>query len=497
MSSCTKKPAVLVQPKVSSYLFSKVVSVTFVAALLIVHSTVHAASLSLIPSNPSGSYTVGQIFTVPVFVSTRNAEAMNAVSAVVSFPQSTLELISIDKNGTIVDFWIGDSGYSNADGKATFEGGVYNPGYTGANGKIVSLVFRAKSVGTATISFSSASVLANDGQGSNILETTGTASVIIRAAVDAPSTTNTTSTTLPELSISSPTHPDQNKWYSSTSATLVWKLLPGTTAVRTLVDRNPDSIPSVLSTPPITETDVTLPDGVSYFHLQGRDATGWGRVSHFKIQIDTQVITPPQIAPFAGALTEGDPVAVTGSAEAHRLVTIYMKGGGGQLLHQSTQSGSDGRFSFVWSGKLPSDAYTVYGIATNDHGIPSAPSVNLNLLIQESAITRVGWPLLNVLTLIFVGLALLMGIFMWIWFIIHRVNRFRKKIRGEVKEADKHIRARFAKLENAVIEHIRILRSEQSKRKLTPHEEKIIVDLGKFIEETEEEIEKEVDRIGK
>jgi len=55
-------------------------------------------------------------------------------------------------------------------GNVHFEGIVFNPGYTGPNGSIVKIVFRAIAAGSAAVEFVNGSVLANDGNGTNILD---------------------------------------------------------------------------------------------------------------------------------------------------------------------------------------------------------------------------------------------------------------------------------------------------------------------------------------
>jgi hypothetical protein len=475
----------------------------FLLALLILVSLLssfhqaRAADLKLVPSNSSGSYSVGQVFTVPVFVSTKDSEAaMNAVSGVITFPKNILELISLDKNGSIVDFWIGDNSLSNNDGKAHIEGGVYTPGYSGSNGKIISLVFKAKAVGTGTISFASATVLANDGQGTNILDQTGTAAISVKAGVTPEVTANTPSDTLSEVTIYSSTHPDQNAWYTSTAVSLSWRLIPGTVAIRTALDKSPSTIPTVISSPPLTDKDVTVTDGVSYFHLQARDATGWGRVAHFRIQVDTAAVDIPRLDALPGRINEGDKLYITGKAQPDVQVTVFVTGSG-ETSQKSAQSDASGNFSIVWSNKLPPDAYTINAKATNARGIDSAKSPNVLVVVQESGITRIGWPILNIITIFILVSALIALIIIWLLYLSHRISGYRRRVRAEVKEADRHIHAKFKKLEDAVIEQIRLLREDQSKRKLTSREEKIITALGKFIEDAEEDIESEVENIGR
>lgn len=139
--------------------------VFLVVALLAFALPAHAATLSF--TNPPG--TVGQTLSVSVLVSAASGESLNGVSARVNFPTDKLTLLSVSKAGSIITFWAEEPSFSNSAGTASLEGIVPNPGYSGQGGRVLTFVFQVKAPGTATLSFGNASVLANDGRGTNIL----------------------------------------------------------------------------------------------------------------------------------------------------------------------------------------------------------------------------------------------------------------------------------------------------------------------------------------
>jgi hypothetical protein len=157
---------------------------------LFITSVASAASLHLSPS--SGSYTEGGILSVSVFVSSDSA--INAISGVLIFPQDKLEVISLSKDGSIMNLWVREPAFSNTGGTISLEGVVLNPGFVGNSGKILTVNFKTKSAGSAHISFNSGSVLANDGYGTNVLSSLGEANftikekVIIKRDVESPKT---------------------------------------------------------------------------------------------------------------------------------------------------------------------------------------------------------------------------------------------------------------------------------------------------------------------
>lgn len=143
-----------------------------------------AAALYFSPK--SGTYTVGKYFSVSVNVSTGDSAA-NAFQGTINFPADKLQLTSIiSKSGSIMSLWVEEPSFSNSDGTAHFAGVVLNPGFTGPSGKIITLNFKVKSAGKAHLGFSDGAVLANDGQGTNILSGFGAADFILNKISEAP-----------------------------------------------------------------------------------------------------------------------------------------------------------------------------------------------------------------------------------------------------------------------------------------------------------------------
>ena len=163
----------------------------FSICVLFFTHTAFAANLSLLPS--SGSYHVGDTISVRIVLSSSDQSA-NAVSGNLSFSKDVLTLNSISKSSSLISLWAQEPSYSNADGTVVMEGVILN-GYTGSNGMVVTMSFRAKAVGTANVKFTSSSVLANDGQGTNILTNTGQASFSISPALVKEKPTSSTTPT--------------------------------------------------------------------------------------------------------------------------------------------------------------------------------------------------------------------------------------------------------------------------------------------------------------
>jgi len=264
------------------------VSFTFVC-LAILSGTAQAATLYFSPS--SGSYTVGSLITLNIYISSED-QAINAASGVISFPQDKLEAVSLSKAGSIFNLWVQEPSFSNSAGTVDFEGIVLNPGFTGSGGKILTITFKTKTTGNVPLSFFSGSILANDGKGTNILTSLGNAQFILGGTsqnIPETSTPSVVSGAPSSPIISSPTHPDSNKWYLNNDAKFVWEVPASVISARLLVGKIPNAVPSVVYTPAVGEKEIEdLTDGIWYFHAQLRNMNGWGDVSHFRLQIDTE-----------------------------------------------------------------------------------------------------------------------------------------------------------------------------------------------------------------
>jgi len=262
----------------------------FAVVGLFISSGASAASLKFSPS--ISSFNVGDIFKISTFVDSQDV-AINSVESNIIFPTDLLEVVSVSKSDSVFTFWVQDPSFSNADGTISFSAGLATPGYNGPGGKVLDIVLKAKKAGNASLLFSSSAVRANDGFGTDVLTGSNQAELnLISTSESSPK--NIEVPTAPSSGIflapkiSSVTNPDQNSWYNNPNPKFNWSLTENVTAVRLLYDKNQNTVPSVLYTPPVSEKEITeLKDGTYYFHLQLKDKNGWSKVSNFKFNIDS------------------------------------------------------------------------------------------------------------------------------------------------------------------------------------------------------------------
>lgn len=124
------------------------------------------ASENFVINTPIKDVSVGESVLVNIYVSS-TSQAINAISGTLNITGGA-SISSVSKQGSVVDFWTTEpSVFGN---QVRFEGVVLNPGYQGQSAKIFSINLSAKKEGVVTLSFSDGSILANDGLGSNIID---------------------------------------------------------------------------------------------------------------------------------------------------------------------------------------------------------------------------------------------------------------------------------------------------------------------------------------
>ncbi len=244
--------------------YKKITAAVLVIASLLFGQGAWAATVFLSPS--SSSYFQNKTFSVTVYVSS-DKQSLNAVSGNLTFPNDKLEVVSVSKSGSIFNFWVQEPSFSNANGKISFEGVVLNPGFQGNSGRLVSVNFKTKSSGSAKVAFSAASVLANDGKGTNILSGTSGATFSIKA-------------------------------------------------VSLLISDNAQSQPAVEYDPPISSKEIKdLDDGIWYLHAAFKYDNGVSAISRVPVKVDTVSPENIAIAPIAASEDNKESVQFLLSAE--------------------------------------------------------------------------------------------------------------------------------------------------------------------------------------
>jgi hypothetical protein len=452
---------------------------------------------------------VGELISARILVSTPD-QAANALSGVLSFNPSKLQVVSLSKAGSVVNLWVTEPDFSNAKGQVSFEGAILNPGFTGSSGSVLTINFKAKETGVATLSFANGSVLANDGSGTSILNKLGQATLSIKAlapkiepvipeeAVEppVPASVAKVSTTVPGAPvISSPTHFDQTKWYSNRFPKLSWTLPDDVTDVSFLLNDEKTSNPGTKSDGLFNDytADNEVPDGLWYFHLRFKNSKGWGPVSHFTLNIDG---TPPNRLEVEEK-----------TLDDLNYKTSFIFDGSDELsgLSQYEFIVDNLKPEIILADKahlyetpaLSSGNHTLTIRAVDQAGNSLEKKVNFDIIspLTKASFYRWGSNLVIILSVLVPLLALLFALLYVLLIAWRKVAKLKRSLRQEVDEVEDHIHEAFDFIREDLREQVKLIEKTKGKRKLTLLENKIMRKLRNNLDETEKYIKKDIEEI--
>jgi len=270
----------------------------FISIILIISfgvaSVAKAEGASLYLSPQTGTFFVGSTFNVSIFVNTGGND-VNTVKVDLKFDQKKLQVASPTTGRSFIAVWISQPTFSNMEGTATFRGGAPSPGINTSSGLVSTITFRAINPGEAAVSvLDSSQVLLNDGKGTDILSLVGRG--VYKISIPPPEGPK----------VFSPTHPDQNKWYSNNSPTLSWEKEERVIDFSYSLDDSFYGVPDNISEGDYTSVSYTgLEDGIWYFHIKAKKGDAWGGITHYILLIDT---VPPAVFTFSFEPTLRSPV---------------------------------------------------------------------------------------------------------------------------------------------------------------------------------------------
>ncbi len=257
-------------------------------------NSANGAGASLYLSPDSGTYQIGNTFSVAVKVNS-GGTAANAAEGTLNFNNNELEVVRISKTGSIFSLWTNEPTFSNSVGNVVFGGGSPTA-FNGTSGTIITITFRAKIAASTNVTFSSGSILAADGRGTNILTSMSSGIyklqpeiIISRPPVEEEYVPPFTFGVPAAPAISSLTHPNPEEWYSNNSPKFIWPVPEGIIGLKLSCNEYPQTAPTVFYSSLISEKQLEeLADGIWYFHCQFENEYGWGGISHLKFKIDTE-----------------------------------------------------------------------------------------------------------------------------------------------------------------------------------------------------------------
>lgn len=259
----------------------KIVLTIFVIALFAGISVSKAEAATLNLSSPNSNVLVGGTFDVSLILDTKDVP-VNIIESELFFPPDKLQLAAPSFGESIIQMWPTPPLFSNEEGRVYLVGGKPSPGINTRKGLILTLTFRVVSSGQGEIRFGKkSSVLANDGAGTDVLQT--------RLPISFKATFPPSYGPI----ISSPTHPDQEKWYSNNNPVFIWTRSTLGESYSYKIDHDPKGLPDqVADSSSTTVTYNNIGNGIWYFHLIEKASGVWGGASHYAVKIDSELPEP-------------------------------------------------------------------------------------------------------------------------------------------------------------------------------------------------------------
>jgi hypothetical protein len=467
--------------------------------------SVYAAALSFSPS--SGTFNSGKTFTVAITID-GTGESINTSEAKIAFDKTALAVQSISKDGSGFNMWSTEPAFNNAAGELTYGGGSPS-GFSGKK-NVLSIVFKGLKEGETKVYFSSASILAADGKGTDVLSATNTAAFIInKSAANENSVAETSlipsgsggSTNLPAVPvISSNTHPDTEKWYKENVAVFKWTVPGDVDNVRILLDDSPKSVPSLSNTPPISKKEYKdVGDGTKYFHAMFHNKSGWGTPAHRQFLVDT---TPP------GKFTIESRSDVPNPGDTSLVFLVTDKSSGVDYYELSLDGASSTRVEA--KNVSAKGEYKLNALPEGDHTVKIRAFDKVGNMMQaegtftvtkpvsasaatgEQIVVEGASPMPYWVSFIFLALAIFLAGLLYSE--RRKFARDKEQLKGEADEAGDKLGKIFTALRDEAEEQIRTL---SGKPNLSDSEREILEHLKEALDMSEELLEKEVEDVRK
>lgn len=479
-------------------------------------NTTFAADVLLTPA--SGSYSTNQTFSVTIQADPKG-DSINAVEAKLKFDQTKLSVVSISKAGSAFSLWTTEPVFSNTAGTIDFGGGSPSP--FSARSTLAVVTFRALAEGSAAVSFTSASALAADGLGTDVLEASPGATYTVGASVTPPPPPPPTPETTPTPTnnnsestdaaiafgdpprspeVGSPTFLDPELWYKNVDGLFTWELPFDVNAVAVEIASSSDNDPTTIYKPPIDELLVSrknLTDGIQYLSIKYQNQVGWGTVTNRIIKIDT--VPPEQFTVNVKASNSrtGFPMLVFEAEDTISGISHY------DLFVADREpvkiTPEEAKLGYLL-GELEDGTYTIRVIAYDLAGNTTESSVPVLITagwVKASDVTDGGgfWSWLTPLSAFIIFLISLIALLLVYLFYERKQHvKTEEKLRKETREIQDQMEKIFSALRDEIYDQINAI---TKRPRLSKNEREAVEGLNQALEVSETLIEKEINDVKK
>lgn len=482
-------------------------------------SFAEAAGVAVSPS--SGSYAVGQSFTVTIQADPQT-KSVNAVEAKLSFDNTKLSVVSLSKTGSVFSLWTTEPAFSNTAGTIDFGGGSPSP-FT-AKSSLITVTFKVLAEGAGKISVASASVLAADGLGTDVYTGPVNASFTFTGA--APTPTPEPTPVPKEEPKAEPVKPkeepsdaaitfgdpprapeagstvflDPEIWYATKVGVFTWDVPFDVDSLRLDLSTSSEFVPVTESDPPIEQislNDEVVTDGIQYLTMQYKNQVGWGGILHRKIMIDTIPPEKFEINVQAGNSPSKFPLLTFEAKDTTSGIQKYVMTIAGAEPMEVTPD--EAKLGYLIK-ELEDGTYTVKIVAYDFAGNQTESTTAILITagwhapVEAVAVTSV-WDLFKGKNLVILLLTLtIIGLIVNMTMTRKRHEQKEQKLRKETREIQDQMEKIFSALRDEIYDQINLITKHE---RLSKKEKEAVEGLNQALEVSETLIEKEITDVSK
>ncbi|MEK7471251.1 MAG: hypothetical protein AAB623_01215 [Patescibacteria group bacterium] len=367
--------------------------------------------------------------------------------------------------------------------------GVILNGYTGSNGTIATLSFKARAAGNASIKFASSSVLANDGQGTNILKNIGQANFTISKAAEkiVALVAENTNKAVPVPSIQIEELKKKNELDSFAKFLLTSVGKKSKSSYKIEIDdleypwENQDS--GIFTTPP-------LPKGTH--NIKASMTTIDDETISDSASFSVNSILVPTLTDYSKDVKKNEYIVVKGLADPNIDIIINSN----RILPDGADAVNDiviiksndkGLFTYVSDNRAIAGIYIITAQARTGSGTESEKSLPIKISVSTKIIS-ISTNIMNALSMMIpiIGLLILFILLLiWGWY---RILHYRENMRRRLVHTKALVTKSFNILDEDMEEQFKILKKIKAQQPLTSEERVFINQFKKDIEAAEKTI---------
>jgi len=467
---------------------------TLLILSFIIAPSVQAQEASFYLSPSKGNYRIGANFVVDVMI---NAEkiSLNAAQTKIFFPPDRLKVIDISKQNSIFSLWAQEPIFSNSEGEIYFVGGLPTPGFRGEAGKVITIIFQAKSLGEAKIHFSEEIIMANAPEGIDIFSfSQGGSFAFSQGGIYAILVSDEIPEELPkdkqppfsfEIIVDDegdPTNPQPLLYFETTDD------LSGVSHYEIKIGEEDFFKVSIGKTKPFRLPHLT--PGTYQIIVRAFDKAGNYTKSTAEVKVKS--IAAPEITVCPDTYIAGEEILhIEGAALPNHTIISSFQTDEKLIKTWEASSSEIGEWSFEEDGLFKSGIYKISARAKNVKGAISNPSKECVLRVILSAISVGPW-IISYKTLVWIFIIILILILILIFYLVWRAKRTQKLIEKETQDLKQKFYKEYKELQDDILKELEILKKTRAGGEITAEEKKREEELLKNLEDVKTVLEKEL-----